>query len=216
MLGFAAFVALALAPVPDHCMVASWHVTALCGRDLWQILVTSPEVLIFALFMVPDPRTVPDGQAARFVFGVIVALLSVLLLGPTTLEFWTKTAILASLVIACAGRFALARLLEPLEEGGGALAALRRLGWRTPAIAAATLVCVGCVPLASDLSTHSPVPAAELSDGSLPAVALVVGAGPEPAGWIASSGRARCHRCQGMHCRYRGLPASGCCPRYPA
>ena len=204
MLGFAAFVALALAPVPDHCMVASWHVTALCGRDLWQILVTSPEVLIFALFMVPDPRTVPDGQAARFVFGVIVALLSVLLLGPTTLEFWTKTAILASLVIACAGRFALARLLEPLEEGGGALAALRRLGWRTPAIAAATLVCVGCVPLASDLSTHSPVPAAELSDGSLPAVALVVGAGPEPAGWIASSAASSLPSLSG-----NALPVSG-------
>src|SRR5438874_5883413 len=100
MAAFAAFVALAVAPVPDHCLVASWHVSALCGRDLWQILVTSPEVLIFALFMVPDPRTVPDGQAARFVFGVVVALLSVLLLGPTTLEFWTKTAILASLGIA--------------------------------------------------------------------------------------------------------------------
>src|SRR5438270_931544 len=184
---FAASVAIALAPVPDHCMVASWHATALCGTDLWKILVTSPEVLIFAFFMVPDPRTVPEGQVGRFVFGAIVAILSVLLLGPTTLEFWTKTALLASLVFACAGRFALARLLEPLEEGGGALAALRRLGWRTPAIAAATLVCVGCVPLASDLSTHSPVPAAELSDGSLPAVVLIVGAGPEPAGWIAAS-----------------------------
>src|ERR1700758_77402 len=49
MAGFAAFVALALAPVPDHCMVASWHATALCGSQLWTILVTSPEVLIFAL-----------------------------------------------------------------------------------------------------------------------------------------------------------------------
>src|SRR5437588_7589887 len=117
MLGFAAFVALALAPVPDHCMVASWHVTPLCGFDLWKILVTSPEILIFALFMVPDPRTVPQGPVARVVFGVIVALLAVLLLGPTTLEFWTKTAILASLVIACAGRFALVRFLAPFERG---------------------------------------------------------------------------------------------------
>ncbi len=187
MVAFAAFVALALAPVPDHCMIASWHVTAMCGRDLWQILVTSPEVLIFVLFMIPDPRTIPDGQAARFGFGVVVALLSVLLLGPTTLEFWTKTAILASLVIACAGRFMLARLLAPLEEGGGPITALGRLGWRTPAIALATLVCVGCVPLASDLSTHSPTPAAELSDGSLPVIVLTVGSGPEPAGWVANS-----------------------------
>ena len=87
MAAFALFVALALAPVPDHCMIASWHATPMCGSELWTILVTSPEVLIFALFMIPDPRTVPDGQVSRFVFGVIVALLSVLLLGLTTLEF---------------------------------------------------------------------------------------------------------------------------------
>src|SRR5213082_159261 len=132
MAGFAAFVALALLPVPDHCMVASWHVTPMCGSELWQILVTSPEVLIFAFFMVPDPRTVPDGQAARVVLGVLVALLSVVLLGPTTLEFWTKTAILGSLVFACAGRFALARLLAPLEGGGGPVDAIRNLVLRAP------------------------------------------------------------------------------------
>src|ERR1700719_1298371 len=84
MATFAVCVALALGPVPDHCMVASWHATPMCGQTLWQILVTSPEVLIFALFMVPDPRTVPDGQAARFVFGAVVAVLSVFLLGATT------------------------------------------------------------------------------------------------------------------------------------
>ncbi|HXI97093.1 MAG TPA: hypothetical protein VNG04_13260, partial [Candidatus Acidoferrum sp.] len=59
MASFAIFVALALAPVPDHCMVASWHLSPLCGRSLWEILITSPEILIFALFMIPDPRTVP-------------------------------------------------------------------------------------------------------------------------------------------------------------
>src|SRR5438094_2362104 len=114
MAAFALFAALALLPVPDHCMIASWYATPMCGEQLWQILVTSPEVLIFAFFMIPDPRTVPDGPVGRFIFGVVVALLSVLLLGPTTLEFWTKTGILASLVIACAGRFALMRLIAPL------------------------------------------------------------------------------------------------------
>ena len=87
MTAFAILVALALAPVPDHCMVASWHVTPMCGSYLWQILVTSPEILIFAFFMMPDPKTVPEGQVARVVFGVLVALLAVLLLGPTSLEF---------------------------------------------------------------------------------------------------------------------------------
>src|SRR5690348_927875 len=127
MAAFAAFLAAALLPVPDHCMIASWYATPICGQQLWQILVTSPEVLIFAFFMIPDPRTVPDGQVGRFVFGVLVALLSVALIGPTTLEFWTKTAILASLVFVCAGRFALAQLLAPLEEAGGPVRAIRRL-----------------------------------------------------------------------------------------
>ena len=155
MAAFAISVAIALAPVPDHCLVASWHATAICGRDLWQILVTSPEVLIFAFFMVPDPRTVPDGQVGRFVFGVIVAVLSVLLLGPTTLEFWTKTALLASLVFACAGRFALVRLLAPLEEAGGPFAAVRRLGWTAPAVFGVTLLLITALPVSAQFSTRT-------------------------------------------------------------
>ncbi len=184
---FAFFVALSLAPVPDHCMVASWHATPLCSEQLWQILITSPEVMIFALFMIPDPRTVPDGPVGRFVFGVFVALLSALLIGPTVLEFWTKTAILASLVIACASRFALMRLVAPLEAGIGVGAGLRRMSWRAPAVALVGVVLVAALPVASDAATHSPQPAAELSDGSLPVVSLVVGSGPALAGWITGA-----------------------------
>src|SRR2546425_2117354 len=188
MAAFAVFVALALAPVPDHCMIASWHATPICGSELWTILVTSPEVLIFALFMVPDPRTVPDGQASRFVFGVIVALLSVSLLGPTTLEFWTKTAILASLVIACAGRFGLARLMAPFDEGFSFTSAIRQMSWRAPAAFFVTAICVGCVPISSDIATHNPTPAAELADGTLPTVTLTVGAGTDPGVWAFTVG----------------------------
>jgi hypothetical protein len=188
MAAFAAFVALALAQAPDHCMVASWHVTPMCGRDLWQILVTSPEILIFALFMIPDPRTVPDGTVARIVFGVGVAMLAVLLLGPTTLEFWTKTAVLASLVIACALRFALVRFLAPFEaEGGGLAWMFDRFRWQVPAALAVALLCIGVLPVAADLSTHSPQPFAELPDGSTPAVTLTVGTGPAVASWVSSA-----------------------------
>ena len=186
MAAFAIFVALALAPVPDHCMVASWHVTPMCGQELWQILVTSPEILIFAFFMIPDPKTVPESQVARVVFGVLVALFAVLLLGPTTLEFWTKTAILASLVIACAMRFALVSFLAPLEAGVRSAAGFFHLGRRLPVGFAVAMLCVGCVPIASDLATHGPQPAAGLTDGSTPAVALKVGSGPATAGWIAA------------------------------
>jgi hypothetical protein len=185
MAAFAVFVALALAPVPDHCMVASWHVTPMCGRELWQILVTSPEILIFAFFMVPDPRTVPESPLARVVFGVLVALLAVLLLGPTTLEFWTKTAILASLVIACALRFALVAFLAPLEAGIRE-AGFFNLGRRLPVGFAVAMVCVGCVPIASDLATHGPQPAAGLTDGSTPTVTLKVGGEDTVAGWVFS------------------------------
>ena len=183
MAGFAIFVALALAPVPDHCMVASWHVTPMCGQQLWQILVTSPEILIFAFFMIPDPKTVPEGQLPRVVFGVLVALLAVLLLGPTSLEFWTKTAILGSLVIACALRFALVGFLAPLEENM-ASAGFFHLGRRLPVGFAVAMLCVGCVPVASDLATHGPQPAAGLTDGSTPTLPLKVGSGPATAVWI--------------------------------
>ena len=175
MAAFAAFTAAALLPVPDHCMIASWYATPMCGAQLWQVLVTSPEVLVFALFMVPDPRTVPDSQAGRFAFGVIVAFLSVVLLGPTTLEFWTKTAILASLVFACAGRFALVRLLSPMEDVEGAGAALRRLGWRVPALLGSVALLITLLPLSAELSLHSTVPAPELPDGTRPTLALVIG-----------------------------------------
>jgi hypothetical protein len=187
MAGFAAFTALALALVPDHCMVASWHVAPMCGGELWQILVTSPELLVFGLFMIPDPRTVPDGPVARVAFGIFVAILAVLLIGPTTLEFWTKTAILASLVIACALRFALARFLAPLEARERQRAGRRRLGWRLPVALAITLLLVGTLPVAADLSTHSPEPAAGLADGSTPTLGLTVGAGPAIGSAVSSS-----------------------------
>jgi hypothetical protein len=187
MAGFAAFTAVALALVPDHCMIASWHVAPMCGRELWQILVTSPELLVFGLFMVPDPRTVPDGAVARVAFGILVAILAVALIGPTTLEFWTKTAILASLVIACALRFALARFLSPLEARDRQRAGRRRLSWRLPAALAVALIFVGTLPVAADLSTHSPEPAAGLADGSTPTLALTVGAGPAVGGWVSNA-----------------------------
>jgi hypothetical protein len=187
MAGFAAFTAVALALVPDHCMVASWHVAPMCGRELWQILVTSPELLVFGLFMLPDPRTVPDGPVARVAFGIVVAILAVLLIGPTSLEFWTKTAILASLVIACALRFALVRFLSPLEARDRPRAGRRRLGWRLPAALAVALLFVGTLPVAADLSTHSPEPAAGLADGTVPTLKLTVGAGPDVASWVSTA-----------------------------
>ena len=189
MAAFALFTAIALLPVPDHCMIASWYATPICGPQLWQILVTSPEVLIFAFFMVPDPRTVPDSQFSRLVFGVLVAFLSVLLIGPTTLEFWTKTAILASLVFACAGRFALVRALTPLETAGGPREALRHMGTALPAAAGVCLLLLTALPLSAEASLHATEPAPELPDGSTPKLSLTVGDGPDIASLTVNAAR---------------------------
>ena len=191
MAAFALFVALSLAPVPDHCMIASWYATPICGDQLGRILVTSPEVLIFAFFMVPDPRTVPEGQAARVVFGILTAFLSVALIGPTVLEFWTKTAILASLVFTCAGRWWIARLVAPLEEGGAWMDSLRRLGAGAPVALGASLLLLTVLPLSAELSLHSTVPAPELPDGSRPVLSLTIGAsGADVASWTVASAAA--------------------------
>src|SRR5207245_3127695 len=66
----------------------------------------------------------------------------------------------------------------------------RRLGWRLPAALAVALLFVGTLPVAADLSTHSPEPAAGLADGSTPTLALSVGAGPAIGGWVSSSAAA--------------------------
>lgn len=184
LVGFAIFTAIALGAAPDHCMVASWQVAPMCGGGLWQVLVTSPEILLFGLFMVPDPRTVPEGPLARILFGLLVALLAALLIGPTTLEFWTKTAILGSLVVACALRFAFTALVAPLEEGGGLRAVLRRAGWRLPAALVVALLMVEALPVSADLATQGTDPAAGRTDGSTLALAPPAGASVNLPGWL--------------------------------
>ena len=95
-------------------MVANWSFTPVCGVDFWRVIVTSPEVLIFLFFMITDPKTVPAGQVGRVAFGILVAVVSTLLMAPQTNEFGTKVALLAGLVVVCAARPVLDRLVpEP-------------------------------------------------------------------------------------------------------
>ncbi|HEX6548774.1 MAG TPA: hypothetical protein VF134_08545 [Candidatus Dormibacteraeota bacterium] len=188
--GFAAFTGLALGLVPDHCMVASWHVTPMCGWTLWQLLVTSPELLVFALFMLPDPRTVPEGPVARAVFGLLVALMAALLIGPTALEFWTKTAILGSLVIGCALRFGIGALVAPLDREADRGRGFQPIGVRAATILPVVLLLVWMLPPAADLPTHGPQPAAGLPDRAQASFGLVVGTGPALGAWAARQGAA--------------------------
>ena len=97
-----------------HCMATNWAFAPVCGVDFWRVIVTSPEVLIFLFFMITDPKTVPAGRVGRIVFGLLVAVASTLLIAPQTNEFGTKVGLLAGLVVVCAARPLLDRLLpEP-------------------------------------------------------------------------------------------------------
>ena len=95
-----------------HCMIARWSFDPVCGFDYWRSIVTSPEIMIFMMFMITDPKTVPTGRVGRAVFGFLVAVLCALLLAPQTSEFWSKVSLLGSLVILCPLRYALERLPE--------------------------------------------------------------------------------------------------------
>ena len=94
-----------------HCMTARWHVGSVCGRPLWWVLVTSPEILVFLFFMITDPRTAPATSAGRMLFGAATAALGAVLAARAGSEFGVKVAVLAGLALVCAG-VAVARRLE--------------------------------------------------------------------------------------------------------
>src|SRR5207245_7846909 len=87
------------------------------------------------------------------------------------------------LVFACAGRFPLAQLLAPLEEAGGPLRAIRRMGWAAPATLGVALLVITALPVSAELSLHSVEPAPELPDGWTPKLTLTVGSGPGFGSW---------------------------------
>ena len=95
-------------------MTANWSFAPVCGADYWRVIAFSPEVLIFLFFMITDPKTVPAGRVGRVVFGLLVAVASTLLMATQTDEFGTKVGLLAGLVVLCAARPLLDRVLpEP-------------------------------------------------------------------------------------------------------
>ena len=107
-------------------MTANWAFAPVCGADFWRVIVTSPEVLIFLFFMITDPKTVPAGAVGRIVFGVLVAVASVLLMAPQTDEFGTKVGLLAGLVVMCAIRPVLDRFLPAAHTAADDLRAFVR------------------------------------------------------------------------------------------
>ena len=148
-----------------HCMTARWHVGPVCDTDFWRIVVTSPEVLLFLFFMITDPKTAPEGRAARRAFGVAVGVGATLLIAPQTTEFATKVALLGSLVLMCGLRPAFERWLPADASAASNTGGLRSP--RSPRLAALSgLGAILLVPIviAAGVPSRNPVGAAPTSD----------------------------------------------------
>ena len=179
-----------LVAASGHCMVARWAFAPVCGFDFWRVIVTSPEVLVFLFFMLTDPKTVPPGRVGRMLFALLLAVVTTALVAPETNEFGTKVAVLGSLVIVCAARPLLERLVpvagsdddDPVRfarrlVAGGTAPALARAGALMVAI---TLAGVGIVaagrpargfvdPSAEDVLGRVP---ADIDPATLPSITV--------------------------------------------
>jgi hypothetical protein len=132
---------LGILAVGGHCMTANWAFAPVCGIDYWRVIVTSPELMIFLFFMITDPKTTPTGQVGRVLFGLLVAIVSTLLMAPQVDEFGTKVALLSGLVIVCAVRPLIDRIVpEPRSAADDLRRVARRLARPAPAVAAVVAV----------------------------------------------------------------------------
>jgi hypothetical protein len=96
-----------------HCITPSWSLRPQCDGGFWQLMATSPEILVFLFFMITDPRTAPRSRGARAAFGAAVAVASLFLMAPSRTEFGTKVALFGGLVIVCAARAVGATTVAP-------------------------------------------------------------------------------------------------------
>jgi hypothetical protein len=106
---------LALA-VTGHHYYATWYVGTIGGGFYWSTIALSPEVLIFAFFMMSDPQTAPTTAAGRVIYAMTTAILAAGLISVQTSEFGIKVALLSSLVLACALTPLIDRAGRGLEE----------------------------------------------------------------------------------------------------
>lgn len=122
-----------------QCFDAIWRPDSICGSDYWLTVCASPEVLVFVLFMMSDPRTSPGGPWPRALFGAATAAVAAGLIFAQPSEYGIKVALLAALTVVCAVR--------ALAWAGGQLVGGRRgfperaAGLLTsPALIAVTLI----------------------------------------------------------------------------
>ena len=180
-LTFAAGVAVLAAS--GHEMTAAWHLGPIGGRDLWWLLVTSPEILVFLFFMITDPRTIPTSAWGRRVYAVSVGFLASALIAPWTTEFAAKLAVLGALTLVCAAR-------PPLLVVAGSDRLDRLAGWvrartrvaRFGAVATAALAGAAIIVLAGLPTRSGSAAAAPLATGRVPRVTVSPSTGLAPIG----------------------------------
>ncbi len=164
-----------------HEMTASYHLGPITGAYFWWVLITSPEVLVFTFFMITDPKTIPNGTAARRVYAVGIGLLSVLLMSRQTTEFATKVALLGSLTLVCAARPLLERAVpdgrasawfaRTVSRGRARVAGFGVAGVAVAAAFAGLLVLVGLPARPSAASTAAARRPRAAASGDDPALA---------------------------------------------
>ena len=131
-----------------HEMTAAWHLGPIGGAELWWLLVTSPEILVFLFFMITDPRTIPATGAGRHAYAVSVGFLAALLMAPWTTEFAHKVAVLGALATVCAARPLLLLAAGGRAEGVGGWLRARSSTARYGAAAGAALAGAGLLVVA--------------------------------------------------------------------
>ncbi|HET9115160.1 MAG TPA: FG-GAP-like repeat-containing protein [Gaiellaceae bacterium] len=153
-------VAIGVLALAGHTMTARWHLGPISGFELWWVLVTSPEVLVFLFFMITDPKTAPRSPTGRLVYAVSLGLLAGVLIAPTITEYAAKVALLGSLAVVCLALPLLRLVSWPLD---------RRLvvGIATGAVAvSAAAMLVGNAPAVADASPAVPA-------GALPPITIL-------------------------------------------
>jgi Na+-translocating ferredoxin:NAD+ oxidoreductase RnfD subunit len=156
--------AIGVLALAGHTMTARWHLGPVSGFQLWWVLVTSPEVLVFLFFMITDPKTAPRSPGGRLAYAISLGLLAGVLIAPTTTEYAAKVALLGSLALVCLALPLLRLVPWPLSRRVviGIVAA-------AVAVSAAAIV-VGNAPAVADASRAVP-------RGTLPPITIAPGQG---------------------------------------
>jgi hypothetical protein len=149
---------MAVVAATGHSMTARWSLGPVSGMDYWTTLALSPEVLIFVFFMITDPKTAARGRTAGMLYAGAVAVASGVLISLQTTEYATKVALLAGLVLVCAGRPLLERV-APAVDGDRFGTWLTRGRARTVTLAAGSIAVVALVAAGATLA-EPPTPVA--------------------------------------------------------